>query len=394
MTHRRRRGSILIIALWIVMVLAGTVLVFARSMRVEATASANTVAAIQAGAIERGAEQYLVSMIADYGEDALDEPEESFAGVQVGDGYFWVIRPNYGDDTLPIYGLVDEASKLNINSAEVGMLEALPGMSVDAPAAIVDWRSSGEEISSGGAKSEYYLALPRPYDCKNGPFETVEELLLVRGVTPDVLYGVNPVSGQPNLGPVWDGDQGMQMSAELGELTSKGIFDYVTVYSNDPPARESVSSSSRSGSSSSSGNNGSKTSSTSQRISGRVNINTAPREVLLCLGFDEATVNNIISQRVGNRLSRSAVSIPDKVGDYITYTAKQFSADIVAVSGDGRAFRRCRIVIDSRSSPPRIMYRRELTDLGWPMDREILDSLRQGTFSSNNNTQVPGGGAN
>lgn len=381
----RRRGSILIVTLWIVIVLASTVLVFARSMRVEFAASANSVAAIQAAAIERGAEQYLISLINSYGEDALDQPQENFSAVPVGEGYFWVIRPNYGEDEFSSYGLVDEASKLNVNSAEVGMLEALPGMSMDAPPAIVDWRSSGETVSSGGAKSEYYLSLPRPYDCKNGPLETVEELLLVRGITPDVLYGTNPVTGLANLGPVWDGGS-LGAGADMN-TTATGIFHYVTVYSNDPPPADASNTTGR-------GPAQPRAAAVpSRRISGRVNLNTAPREVLLCLGLDEMTVNNIISQRNGNRLTRSAVSIPDRIGEFITYTAKQFSADIVAVSGDGRAFRRCRIVIDSRSSPPRILYRRDLTEHGWPLDREILAGLRDGSFVSNN-TQAPLGGAN
>ena len=47
-------------------------------------------------------------------------------------------------------------------------------------------------------------------------------------------------------------------------------------------------------------------------------------------------------------------------------------------TGDGRAFKRYRAVIDARNSPPRVLYWRDLTDLGWPLDPAILTELRSG----------------
>ena len=67
------------------------------------------------------------------------------------------------------------------------------------------------------------------------------------------------------------------------------------------------------------------------------------------------------------------------LGSFITGRGAVYSADIVAVSGNGRAFRRVRIVVDTAGeSGPRIVYRRDLTDLGWPMDPQILQGLRNG----------------
>jgi hypothetical protein len=70
------------------------------------------------------------------------------------------------------------------------------------------------------------------------------------------------------------------------------------------------------------------------------------------------------------------------LGNQITGRGGQYSADIVAVSGDGRAFKRVRIVADATgggtTATPRILYRRDLTDQGWPLDRAILESLRGG----------------
>ena len=66
------------------------------------------------------------------------------------------------------------------------------------------------------------------------------------------------------------------------------------------------------------------------------------------------------------------------IGNRITGRSFQYSADIVAVSHDGRAFKRVRIVVDARNTPPKIIYRRDLTSLGWPLPQQIRDQLRSG----------------
>ena len=70
------------------------------------------------------------------------------------------------------------------------------------------------------------------------------------------------------------------------------------------------------------------------------------------------------------------------MGDYITTRSFQFSADIVSLSGNGRAFKRCRVVIDAREDLPRALYWKELTHLGWPLDPEIIPALRSGASLS------------
>ncbi|HEY8668943.1 MAG TPA: hypothetical protein VIL86_20005 [Tepidisphaeraceae bacterium] len=62
----------------------------------------------------------------------------------------------------------------------------------------------------------------------------------------------------------------------------------------------------------------------------------------------------------------------------VTARSSQYSADIVAVAGDGRAYKRVRIVVDVRQTPAKIIYRKDLTALGWPLPREIQTSLRSG----------------
>jgi hypothetical protein len=74
------------------------------------------------------------------------------------------------------------------------------------------------------------------------------------------------------------------------------------------------------------------------------------------------------------------------VAPYVTDRSYQYSADIVAVSGDGRSFKRVRIVIDgsglapnaATATPAQIIYRKDLTSLGWPLDPAIRAAMRQG----------------
>ena len=96
-------------------------------------------------------------------------------------------------------GMTDEDSKINLNSAPVEVLENLLTMtgapelgSRQIAAAIVDWRDDDTDESELGAERSYYLGLPDAYECKDGPFETVEELLLVRGMTLERWVKVAP----------------------------------------------------------------------------------------------------------------------------------------------------------------------------------------------------------
>lgn len=55
--------------------------------------------------------------------------------------------------------------------------------------ALADWIDEDDDERHGGAEEPYYRALTPPYSCRNGPFVTLEELLLVKGMTPELLFG-------------------------------------------------------------------------------------------------------------------------------------------------------------------------------------------------------------
>lgn len=87
------------------------------------------------------------------------------------------------------FGLTDEASRLNLNQAGISMLAKLPGLKPALAQALWDFLDAGDAPEPEGAEQEYYDALPRPYAVRNGPLASLEEIRLVRGFTPALVFG-------------------------------------------------------------------------------------------------------------------------------------------------------------------------------------------------------------
>ena len=361
------------------LVLAGLVLIMARAMRVEGERSANGMAAAQAAAIEDGAIQYVMSCVDGLKGVVPVETDTPCEAVFVGDGVFWILRPSSDDDRTYSFGITDESSKLNLNTATMTMLQRLPGMTDEFAASIIDWRDADSDVTASGAESEYYLRLTDPYECKNGLLETVEELFLIRGVTKDILFGQD-VNRNGVIDPGESASPFSGTFSSSGSQLNRGIINFVTVYSIQPAAAGS--SSSKSGGGSKSGGT------TTAAQTGLINIITAPKEVLLCLpGLDESDVSSLIAKRTASGTDLTTVmwivdALPRQkamgLTRYITAKTYQFSADIVSLPASGRAFKRCRVVIDSRTSPAKVVYWQDLTSLGWPLPQEIITALRSG----------------
>jgi general secretion pathway protein K len=71
---------------------------------------------------------------------------------------------------------------------------------------IVDWIDPDDEELPYGAESSYYESLEKPYKARNGLVEFVDELLLVRGITAELLYGTDETSGLADYINVGKGD--------------------------------------------------------------------------------------------------------------------------------------------------------------------------------------------
>ncbi len=92
--------------------------------------------------------------------------------------------------------LIDEGGKININRVDeqilrriftnLGIDDARRDMLVDS---IMDWRDPDELHRTNGAENVYYASLSPPYTAKNGPLDSVEDLLWIRGMTADLFFG-------------------------------------------------------------------------------------------------------------------------------------------------------------------------------------------------------------
>jgi DNA uptake protein ComE-like DNA-binding protein len=236
----RKRGTILIVVLWVSMGLVSVALYFGHSMMLEYRAADNLVAGLEAEQAIEGALRYakmLIENLEDPGQlPDLDDYEAEQA--PVGESYFWFLGRGEVTETqkTPVFSLMDEGSKLNLNTATQEMLEALPNMTAELAAAIIDWRDEDEDLTSGGAESQTYLLNVPPYSCKNASFETVEELRMVQGCDWDTLFGEDANRNgvlDPNED---DGDDSFPDDNRDGIL-DPGLLEYVTVYSREPNTR-------------------------------------------------------------------------------------------------------------------------------------------------------------
>jgi type II secretory pathway component PulK len=118
---------------------------------------------------------------------------------------------------------------------------------------------------------------------------------------------------------------------------------------------------------------------------GLININTASQEVLATLpGIGTERAPQVVAYRQSHASELTSVAWITKalnrqqaiqVGPYITSVSHQFTADIAAVGHHGRGYRRVQVVIDDTEGTPKILYRRDLTDLGWALGQQIRATL-------------------
>lgn len=138
------------------------------------------------------------------------------------------------------------------------------------------------------------------------------------------------------------------------------------------------------------------TTTTNIYIRGRVNIDTASSAVLTALfmgeginqGVDQGTAESaaqtILNYRQQNPDdltsiawlvdalgSTSPVITALRRGDYITAHSYQFSADIAAVGPYGRGYRRVKFIFDTSNGTPTIIYRQDLSSLGWALGDKV-----------------------
>ena len=246
---RDNDGVAMVIVLWVVLVLSLLISGFAFTMHVETQVTSFARKELKAEMLARsGIEVARMQLLLDLRsptESGFDAPNQQWAtnellyvDHQLGEGMYNV-------------KVVDEESKLPINSSTpeqlkrlLALLEVDPFDSDIIVDSITDWMDDNDLHQLNGAEDDYYTSLSPPYRAKNGPLDRVEELLLVRGVTPELFYGT---------------------PATEDEEARPGFVDLFTTMS-----------------------------------SGKVNINTAPPIVLQALlGLDDVQVEAMMARRNG-----------------------------------------------------------------------------------------------
>lgn len=126
------------------------------------------------------------------------------------------------------FRVTDESGKIDINTLtdktaivlnnllrNFGSSEEEANTIVDS---ILDWKDADDAHRLYGAEDSYYTSLPTPYRTKNAAFETLEELILVKGMTRDVLYGNEKRKGIIHFITVHSGAATINMNAAPKEV--------------------------------------------------------------------------------------------------------------------------------------------------------------------------------
>jgi type II secretory pathway component PulK len=406
---QRRRGSVLIVVLWASFGLVAVSLLFGHSMLMSYRGADNDLAGRQAEQAIEGAIRYAESLLVEQETPGLlpDPLLYTSENAPAGEATFWFLgrAANETRGTLREYGLVDEAAKLNLNTVTPAILASLantvPDITDDLAAAIIEWRdaNAAASTSSGGVTGT---------NVKHAPFESVEELALISGMTREILYGEDAnMNGvlDPNED---DGDKTLPADNRDGKL-DPGLIEYFTVFTSEPDKD-------------SSGNDlfnlapapgGSAPTTTELQtaletagvtdaaviagnlgggplpasvlellvrgnvsaddepkvvaavrgasVTGLINVNTASEAVLACIPGIAAKAPDVVTARL-TRATQSASMLwlkdvldPAEIvqaGPFVTGRSFQVTADIAAVGRHGRGYRRVKVVIDNNPHPP------------------------------------------
>jgi general secretion pathway protein K len=221
----RARGLALVIVLWVVVVMTAIIAIVGQTSRLDMKMACSAMDDVRCKwACRAGVE----TAIANLNEDAKDsdslldlwsDNDRDFNNIQL-ERCVYSVR------------VMDEASKLNINTATKEQLMALPYMQESIANAILDWRDGDDDMQTDGAEAGYYENLPFPYTIRNGPFKTIREMLRVKGVTEALLYGEDTnLNGRLDACEM-DGD--LSQPPDNGDdYLDQGWFAYLTCYSYD-----------------------------------------------------------------------------------------------------------------------------------------------------------------
>jgi type II secretory pathway component PulK len=433
---RSQSGSVLIIVLWVCIGLVSIALYFANTMTYELRASDNRVSGVVADQAIEGAARYVSLVLLNFATNGAvpDRSQFKCEAVPVGDAKFWLIGrdPNEGNSTEPYFGLVDEGGKLNLNNVSTNVFQYLPNITSDFSDAIMDWRGTNGDVSldymslgyaDKNAPFETVDELRLVYGAtedmlvgedlnRNGVLDKSEKDLnsngeLDPGLFEDVtvytrepnfhadgssLTNVNPATQGnikslfQNLGTVRVNQIWTQIDARQKQgLKFNGMLDFALFCNGQGVSSDQYAAIA---------NNIETT--TNTYIRNRVNVNTANSDVLTAVfmgaNVDEQTAisaaQTLVSYRQQNSNNLNSITwVIDALGnhspvvtalakgDYLTTHSYQFTADIAAVGAFGRGYRRVKFIFDVSDGTPKILYRQDLSRLGWALGEKAREDL-------------------
>lgn len=181
------RGAALVLVLWLIVLLSAMVGAFALTARVEA---------LQASVLRgSGQAQEVARAGLEYGLSRVQSSDPATRWQADGRRYRWE-----WDGAQVDVRIVDETGKVDLNQADAtllaGLLRALgaeAGQDQRLAGAILDWRDV-DDLSqpAGGAEDADYAAAGLPYGAKDAPFESLGELRLILGMTPELYRRLLP----------------------------------------------------------------------------------------------------------------------------------------------------------------------------------------------------------
>jgi type II secretory pathway component PulK len=333
-TSDNRKGLVIVAVLWTVVVLIVIVAVLGRKSRLDMKVTMARLDAVRCKwACRAGVEKAVAVLCEDETEndtllDTWADNDEDFNDVAL-------------ERCLLNIRVVDEAGKLNINTATKDQIMGLPYMLEEIADAIIDWRDTDDMPSGAGVEGGYYEGLEFGYMARNGPFRTIRELLLVKEVTAELFYGEDTnFNGQLDYNER-DGDETPPDDDGDSEL-DLGWIDYLTCYTPDDDAR--------------------------------VNLNTAPEAVLTALlggddnatraaleiiNFRESAENGIESPSDLTDYGVLSDSDFSEIEEYVTVSSDIFTVYCVAAadrSGTPGARLQTEVVLDRSSRPYKVLF--------------------------------------
>jgi len=251
------RGMALLITILIISLILVITLRFNTSMRSSLTSASNLQDNIALDYMAKSiinASRAVLSV--DAAESNFDSLHEDWANLALASQYFSYFF-NRGQGGMSI---IDHSGRLQVNSLItkngeewvvneeqeniwINLLSAEEfGLGEEGAAgiveALIDWIDEDDEtLGFGGAESSYYQGLETPYSPRNGPMEFIEELLLVRGITPELYYGTEDIPGLATLVTPYglDGRININTAAPLvlgalSELLDANMVDGMVAY--------------------------------------------------------------------------------------------------------------------------------------------------------------------